>query len=81
MAKSEYRKGTAGWWLLQLKWTEVQQRKGKNGRRPPPLWRWKGGAPVTLSKAIETEWARINAEFERKRECLNQKTDCEPSRV
>jgi hypothetical protein len=78
MAKSEYSKGTAGWWLLQNEWRPVPQRKPPNGRRPWPLWSKDGGKPVTLSQAIETERERINSEFERKRECLNQKTPCEP---
>jgi hypothetical protein len=62
MAKSDYRQGTAGWWLLQRGWTEVPQRKPPNGQRPPPLWSKDAAHPVTLSEAIAAEWERINKE-------------------
>jgi hypothetical protein len=63
VAKSVYRQGTAGWWLLQRGWQEVKQRKPPNGRRPPPLWSLDGGDKMTLSEAIKIERERINKEL------------------
>jgi hypothetical protein len=70
VAKSEYRQGTAGWWLLQRGWQEVKQRKPPNGRRPPPLWSRDGVEPMKLSEAIKAEWERINNEFEGKKKAI-----------
>ena len=81
-AKTKYREGTLGWWLMEAGWTPVEQVKCRRGgehkkdgsgkcekcrEHPHPLWRYADfDNPVTGWEARRLELLRIHNEFKAK---------------